>query len=426
METRHIYTVSEFTRQLKGIIASSFSRIAVEGEISGLSVSGRGHMYFSLQDQGALLSCIVWQSKASAYGQYIKQGNKVIVSGRMDLYEKGGRYSLVADRVEPAGLGKLLIQLQKLRMRLQKEGLFDQGHKRELPKFPRKIGIVTAQNGAAVRDVVKTVIKRMPAHIVIAPAKVQGDGAAKEIINGMQRLSQIPDMEVIIIGRGGGSFEDLFQFNDEALVRAVAASPVPIISAVGHERDESLTDLVADRRAGTPTAAGQMVVPERGKLMMDLDAVKERLTRGLSRRLDTAEMEFDAIFTDLLNTGRMREQSATRLLQDVSIRLLRHNPMEKLRGRERALSDLEHRLVRAGHNMLKYKTADLEHAHAAFVSKDPFGPLNRGYAMLQRADGVLVRGPKDVSVGNVLTGILKQGRICLNVEKIGECKPSKK
>lgn len=424
METRRIYTVSEFTTQLKNLVVSNFSRISVEGEISGISVSGRGHIYFSLLDRGALLSCIVWQSKASSYRQYLQQGNKVVVTGRLDLYEKGGRYSLVADRVEPAGLGKLLIQLQKLRMKLQGEGLFDQDRKRRLPIFPRRIGVVTALNGAAVRDIVKTVTGRMPTHIVIAPARVQGDGAAQEIISSMQRLARVAGMEVIIIGRGGGSFEDLFQFNDEALVRAVANSPVPIISAVGHERDESLTDLAADASAGTPTAAAQRVVPERTDLLAELDAMKERLARGLTRRLDTAEMDFDAAFSVLVNAGRTRQERAMQQVHNVSLRLLRHNPTQRLKGREDFLEGLEHRLVRAGHNMLRYKTADVEQARTAFASKDPFGPLRRGYAMLQRADGMLVRSPGDVKPGQRLTGILKQGRICLNVEKIGECEPS--
>lgn len=426
METRHIYTVSEFTARLKNIVESRFNRIAVEGEVSGLSKSGRGHIYFSLQDQGALLSCIVWQSKAATYGQYLRQGNKVIVTGRMNIYEKGGRYSLVADRVEPAGLGELLAQLQKLRMKLQQEGLFDQARKRDLPVFPTKIGVVTALNGAAVRDIVKTVMGRMPTHIVIAPAKVQGDGAADEIIRGMKRLANIPGMEVIIIGRGGGSFEDLFQFNDEALVRAVAASSIPIISAVGHERDESLTDLGADARAGTPTAAAQRVVPERRVLLTELDVFKDRLVLGLTRRLETAEMSFDSVFTKLSHAGMAGYDRAWRQINDVSMRLLRHNPMEKLRGQDRALADLEHRLVRAGYNMLKYQKADLEQVRAVFVSKDPFGPLKRGYALLQRADGVLVRSPGDVKPGNRLSGILKDGRICLNVEKTGECESSGK
>ncbi len=421
METRHIYSVSEFTTRLKSLITSNFTRISVEGEVSSVSVSGRGHVYFSLQDKSALLSCIVWQSKAPAYRQYIRQGNKIIVNGHLDLYEKGGRYSLIADSIEPSGLGELLLKLQKLRLKLQQEGLFDEARKRPLPGFPRKIGVVTALHGAAVRDIVRTITRRMPSHIVIAPARVQGDGAAAEVIRGMQRLAQIPGIDVIIIGRGGGSFEDLFQFNDEALVRAVVASPVPVISAVGHERDEALTDLAADVRAGTPTAAGQRVVPDRGEVMAGLDAWQQRLVMGLTHRLDTAEMTFDAAFKALLQSARLRIDRADRRMQAANLALMRHNPVEKLKGWDRSLRDTEQRLMRAGSSMLKTKDAVLGQLLAEFRSKDPYGPLKRGYAMLKLQDGTLVRTPGDVSVGQRITGILKNGRLCLGVEARKAC-----
>ena len=268
-----VLTVAQVSRLVKTLLETSFSRIRVEGEVTGFKRAASGHAYFSLTERdpegGTLkLDCVIYRFARAAASVDLHDGQRVVASGRMTSWGGTSRYQLNVDAVEEAGIGDLLRRLEELRRRLAGEGLFDEDRKRPLPFLPRCVGIVTSLRGAALRDMVRTILGRFPARILVADSLVQGEGAAEGVAKGIELLGLVPEVDVIIIGRGGGSLEDLWAFNEEVLVRAVAESRVPIVSAVGHEVDRVLTDEAADLRAPTPTAAGAMVVPS----MQDIDA----------------------------------------------------------------------------------------------------------------------------------------------------------
>ena len=259
-------SVFEVSRRIKELLEASFPRVRVEGEVTGAKKSAPGHVYFSLAGTDpaggtAKLDCVVWRSSRALVGIDLRDGQKIVATGRVSSYAGSSRYQLIVDHVEDAGAGDLLRRLEELKRRLAAEGLFDPGRKRPLPHLPRRIGVVTSLRGAALRDIVRTVLSRFPARLLLVDALVQGDGAAAQVADGIARLNRVEDVDVIIIGRGGGSMEDLWAFNEEILVRAVAASAKPIVSAVGHQTDHVLTDDAADAFALTPTGAAQMVVP---------------------------------------------------------------------------------------------------------------------------------------------------------------------
>jgi exodeoxyribonuclease VII large subunit len=251
----------------------------IEGEVSNLRVHGSGHIYFVLKDAGAQLPAVMWRSTAQRLRFRLEEGKTFLVRGKPSIYQEQGKLQLYVEAIEPAGLGAAALALDQLKAKLAAEGLFGEARKRALPRLPRRIGVVTSPTGAAVRDVIRVIERRFPSSILISPARVQGDGAGAEIAFALKRLWTWPGVDVIIVGRGGGSAEDLSAFNEEIVVRAIAASPVPVISAVGHEVDITLADLVADVRAATPTAAGELAVPERAELVDKLVKVE----RGLGR-----------------------------------------------------------------------------------------------------------------------------------------------
>ncbi len=254
-------SVSELTAKLKTVVEHSFQGIAVEGEVSNCRKWSSGHIYFTLKDDGAQLRAVVFRMTARQLKFDLEDGMHVVARGRIGVYEVKGDYQLICDAVEPHGLGALQAAFDQLKRRLHAEGLFDAARKRPLPVLPRRIGVVTSMDGAALRDIVRVLTSRYPAaRIVIRPSRVQGDGAARDLARGLEAVARVPDVDVVIIGRGGGSVEDLWAFNDEVLARTIAACPVPVIAGVGHEVDFTIADLVADVRAATPSNAAELVV----------------------------------------------------------------------------------------------------------------------------------------------------------------------
>ena len=284
---RRVWTVSELTASIREMLETRFTDVWLEGELSNCRVWNSGHFYFTIKDASAQIRAVMWRPAARALRFAPEDGLQVIARGRVGVYDAKGEYQLVCAHLEPLGAGALQLAFEQLKKRLSAEGLFAPERKRPLPALPRKIGIVTSLDGAAIRDIVTVIARRYPnAHLVIRPARVQGEGAAADIARGLDAVARVPGVDVIIVGRGGGSIEDLWAFNEEAVARAIAASPVPVISAVGHETDVTIADFVADLRAPTPSAAAEMVVAGLEEFRARIDRLAGRAAAATTGRIE--------------------------------------------------------------------------------------------------------------------------------------------
>jgi len=391
MNEQHILSVSELTRQIKFILESSLPALWVEGEISGFTWHTSGHMYFSLKDSDAQLRCVMWRS----YNQHVfftpRDGLKVQVQGKIALYEKGGQYQLSVYQMNPVGLGELRLAFERLANKLRAEGLFDPEHKKALPRFPTRIGVVTSPVGAAIQDIVRVVSRRFPpARIILRPVAVQGQGAAEQIARAIREFNDQGDVQVIIVGRGGGSPEDLWAFNEEIVARAIFASRIPVVSGVGHEIDLTISDLVADLRAPTPSAAGEMVVPHRREVLALLQAIHSRMTRTLVAWIRDRRQRIDALAVShgMRRCADLVEQDGERL--------------KVLRGRlDRGW---EHLLMR-WRGLLQTRIGQLN----AF---NPREVLVRGYSICRRlADLMIVSDAGVLRPGDNIEVTMARGRV---------------
>ncbi len=277
-----IYTVTEITRLVKGALESAFPVLWVEGEISNFHRHSSGHLYFTLKDERSQLRGVMFRGDARRATFDLKDGLQVICRGRLNVYEPRGEYQIVIEKVEPKGKGALQLAFEQLKEKLRAEGLFDPRHKKPLPLFPKRVGIVTSPRGAAIVDILRTLERRFARlNIIIYPVKVQGEGAADEIVMGIDHLGARPDIDVIIVGRGGGSIEDLWTFNEEKVARAIFRCPIPVISAVGHEVDFTIADFVADIRASTPSVAAEIVIEEERALVEKIDGFSQQLNKNI-------------------------------------------------------------------------------------------------------------------------------------------------
>ena len=293
---RAVLTVTDLTVRIREMLEFAYGDVWVVGEISNCRLWNTGHLYFTLKDPGAQLRAVMFRSAARALKFKAEDGLRVIAHGRLGVYDPKGEYQLVCEHLEPQGYGALQLAYEQMKRRLQAEGLFDAGRKRALPALPRKIGIVTSLDGAALRDIIKILGRRYPdAHVVIRPARVQGEGAAAEVAQGLAQVAAVPGVDVVIVGRGGGSIEDLWAFNEEVVARAIVASPVPVIAAVGHETDVTIADLAADVRAPTPSAAAEIVVSRREDFRNGIDRLAERLVLLVRARLARLGMHVHAL-----------------------------------------------------------------------------------------------------------------------------------
>jgi exodeoxyribonuclease VII large subunit len=419
------YTVSEISGAVKRALETNFGRVRVRGEITELKRYPSGHIYFSLKDEGAKLSGIVWKSSVRALGMTPENGVEVVCTGRISSYAERSSYQLIVERMEYAGAGALLARIEMLRVRLAEEGLFDAERKRALPVLPAVIGVVTSERGAVIQDIRTTIARRFPRHVLLWPVPVQGEGAAERIaaaIAGFERV--VPRPDVLIVARGGGSLEDLMAFNEEVVVRAAAACSIPLISAVGHETDTTLIDFASDRRAPTPTAAAELAVPARADLVADLEQKAARLIGALNRlaqerrlRLSRAERGLPDL-PALLGTARQR-------LDDRMERLVLALP-NLVHKRQAALELAGHRLVaclrqavgvvhnRANRTLarltdvplrgvLRGARMRLEGVVGRLEAVSPLAVLQRGYALVLDADGHTVTRAAAVRPGARLT-----------------------
>ncbi|MCB9570293.1 MAG: exodeoxyribonuclease VII large subunit, partial [Myxococcales bacterium] len=433
-----VFSVGELVNGANRLLESTFAQVWVEGEVSNLRIVSSGHAYFTLKDNQALLPVAMWRSALARLRFRLADGQSLRVLGRLGIYPQQGKFQLYAERAEPAGLGAMMLQLQQLQAKLKAEGLFDRERKRELPRWPRVIGVVTSPTGAAIHDILKVIRRRCPSHVVLSPAVVQGDDAPASLRRALLRLQQWPGVDVIILGRGGGASEDLWAFNDEALVRAVAACPVPVISAVGHEVDVTLCDHAADVRAATPSHAGELAVPDAQVYRQRVDERARRLRLAFHRRLLDERSRLD-LATHRLQAHGHRLSSGTRRRLDALIRRLSaQHPRERLARDRRRLANLEQRLLArhpraattAARRRLDHLAAELERlggaltqdarlrlarAAGALDALSPLRVLERGYAVATDARGAVITGADQAAIGDRLDLRLRRGRLKVEV-----------
>ncbi len=364
-------TITNLTRYLRELLETDevLRDVWVLGEISNFTRASSGHVYLTLKDAGAALRCVIWRSTALKIQVPLQNGLAVEAHGSIGVYERDGAYQLYIDAVRPAGQGYLYQEFLRLKARLEAEGLFDEERKRPLPAFPRSIGLVTSPTGAALQDILNTLRGRYPlAEILLAPTPVQGDEAPPAIVRAIAALNRANPPDVILVARGGGSLEDLWAFNDERVVRAIAASQVPIITGIGHETDFTLADFAADLRAPTPTGAAALATPDRADLRVALERLHRRLASAALQQISGQRASFSLA------------QAA----------LERHSPLRRLQDERQSLDGLVARSHRAAHHLVELRRAAWRGSSARLHALNPLSVLERGYAVIQRPDGALL------------------------------------
>lgn len=384
------WTVSDLTRAIAEVLATEIGPCRVQGEVASFTAARSGHWYFDLKDDDAVVSCVMFRGSNRFVRERPRPGELLVVDGRLDVYAPRGRYNLLVRRMERAGAGDLQARLEALKRKLAAEGLFDPARKRPIPSLPRAIGVATSPTGAALQDILKVLRRRFPGvPVYLAPCRVQGSESPAEIVDAIDLLNEHGKAEVLIVGRGGGSPEDLMAFNDERVARAIAASAIPVVSAVGHEVDVSIADLVADVRAATPSHAAELVVPEREGLLLLLDDLDQRMRVAMTRAL------------------RARRDRLERLV-------LRHPKRRLEEGRARVV-ELGGRLEQAARRDLDRRQRGLA-LHARQLSAlSPLAVLSRGYAVALH-EGRAVKDAAAVSAGDALTIRVHAGEIAARVE----------
>lgn len=435
MDKRRPETIRSLTNRIKQIIEGTFPNILVEGELSNVKIMSSGHAYFVLKDEKAQISCAFFSITRRMPAFEVKDGVKVRVYGDVSVYPPRGAYQIIIQSMEPAGVGDLMQQFEALKKKLEAEGLFDKARKRPLPMLPRKIGIVTSPTGAAIRDMLNVIKRRFDnVHIVIAPARVQGKEGTPEIVDGIETLNRMPDPpDVIIVGRGGGSIEDLWCFNEEAVARAIYHSAIPILSAVGHEIDFTIADFVADLRAPTPSAAAELVVGRKAAFDTTIETNNIRLRNAMRTTIERARTRIDLaagshVFRQPETLLRQHTQHIDILAQQLNqqLKTALANSRERLnastpritRATENALHSTRlqlHLIAPAIAGAAKSTLATSRHRLDALSTRlesvNPTAVLARGYAIVKTEDGTIAKCVSDVQTGEILTTQLSDGEI---------------
>jgi exodeoxyribonuclease VII large subunit len=391
-----VATVSELTQAVKSLLEDGFSSVWVEGEISNLARPNSGHVYLSLKDSRAQLRAVIWRSIALRLRFDPRDGQEIIARGRLTVYPPRGDYQLTIEELHPKGIGAQELALRQLKEKLLRLGYFDPGRKRPLPRLPRCVGLVTSATGAAIRDILEIFGRRWPAvEVLVSPVRVQGEGAPAEIASALRLFSRLRCADVVILGRGGGSAEDLWAFNEEIVARAVFESMVPVVAAIGHEVDVTIADLVADRRALTPSEAAELVVPSRDELLEVLRRHHRRLRELVAGRVATAWQRW----------RDLAERQAFRL------------PLDRVRDQERRLDEWQQRLDRSVSQRLARGRQAVEGWAGRLQALSPLNVLSRGYSLTQKdGDARVVRHATQVVPGDRLVTLVQSGRIISRVE----------
>jgi exodeoxyribonuclease VII large subunit len=438
---RRILTVSELTAHVRTLLEERFFEIWVEGELSNCRVWNTGHLYFTLKDATAQIKGVMFRSSLRLLRFKPQDGLRVVARGRISVYDPKGEYQIVCEHLEPEGLGALQLAFDQLKQRLSAEGLFDQGRKRPLPALPRKIGIVTSLDGAAVRDIINVLRRRYAnAHLVIRPTRVQGEGAALDIARGLRAIAKIKGVDVILVGRGGGSIEDLWAFNQEVVARAISGSPVPVISAVGHETDVTIADFVADVRAPTPSAAAEMVVARKDEFVARIERLARRVSAAMSMRKHRLESRlrllesrsgFAGMRGHLALRGRHADEmtfelrralqtslaARERTYQRLRLTLERYDLRRRLAAVKTRLIAGDARLHATIHKRAHALNSRLGASAARLHSLSPLAVLGRGYAVCWNADRTeIIRDAARVENGAEVSVTLQQGELTCEVK----------
>ncbi len=394
---RQVFTVSELTSQIKEILEGTFVGIWVEGEISNLRRPSSGHMYLTLKDETTQVSAVMFRSSSRDLRFAPKDGLAVIVYGRVSVYERRGEYQIAVEYMEPKGIGALQLAYEQLKERLAQEGLFDPAHKKPLPLLPQKVGVITSATGAAIRDILHVIHRRFAnLQVILYPVQVQGETAAGEIARAIEEMNRWGKIEVLIVGRGGGSIEDLWAFNEEKVARAIFASRIPIISAVGHETDYTIADFVADVRAPTPSAAAEIVVTSKDQLCQRTDELVGRMVSSLQLRL---------------------QRHAT-ALSHLKGRLQALTPEGMLKLQRQKLLAVADRLERGSFAILQLKRESLQRTVGKLGALSPLAVLERGFALCMRLPSLkIVRNAEEVGLGDEVLVRLCQGKILCQVKE---------
>ncbi|MCB9800052.1 MAG: exodeoxyribonuclease VII large subunit [Candidatus Omnitrophica bacterium] len=396
-QDKRIYTVSQINREIRMILETRFAQFWIEGEVSNFKHHSSGHMYFSLKDNSSQIGAVFFSRYNRALKFQLKDGLKVIAFGRISLYEPRGQYQVYVERIEPKGVGALQLAFLQLKEKLEKEGLFDPRHKKQIPRFPACVGLVTSPTGAAIRDILNVIGRRFKnTRILLYPVKVQGEGAASEIAEAIGQMNVFNEADVLIVGRGGGSLEDLWAFNEEVVARAVFDSKIPVISAVGHEIDWTISDLVADLRAPTPSAAAELVVQNSEELLKRLSDFGMRMRYSVQNLLRSKRQKLQA-----LTSGYAFEQP--RILVDQF---------------SQRLDEIFRQLNRDLTSVLKQKQHDLASLAGRLQALSPLAILSRGYSLTFSEDGSLVKTVRKIRQGEMIRTRLYDGTVESKITKI--------
>lgn len=407
-KTAKIYTVTEVTRSVKLILEDAIDFIWIEGEVSNLRTPTSGHMYFTLKDQFSSLNCVMFRANTQGVKFDLKDGLNVICFGKISVYEKGGQYQLYVETIEPKGLGALQLAFQQLKERLSKEGLFAIEHKKPIPMLPGVVGIVTSPTGAAIRDILNILTRRFEnLTILINPVKVQGEGAAEEVANAIEEFNNIEDLSegrfkrpgVLILTRGGGSLEDLWEFNEEIVARAIYNSKIPVISAIGHEIDWTIADFVADLRSPTPSAAAEMVIAQKDHLTEKIEIFSSRLKLAVFNRIDSLKETVDSL-------------SHSFVLKD---------PINVIIQQQQRVDDLTRQIVTRICYKIQLEDARFNRLIYALENLSPLNILKRGYSITSKIpEGTTIKDASMIKIGDTIKSKLSRGNIISKVEKISE------
>jgi len=397
-----VYTVGELTAYIKNLLDSdaNLTEIWVRGEISNLTYHSSGHIYFNLKDERSQLQCVMFRRDNKSLGFTLESGQKVIAFGSISVYVTQGKYQLLVKDVQPDGLGALHLAFIQLKKRLEKEGLFTAEHKKPIPKYPKRIGLVTSPTGAAIRDVINVLGRRYPlADVLVAPVLVQGDGASASIVRAIQLMNQVPGVDVMIVGRGGGSLEDLWAFNEEIVARAIYDSRIPIISAVGHETDFTIADFVADVRAPTPSAAAEIAVPDKEELVKQIGSIEARLIRGVCRLIE------------------MYRDRLCRIMGSPVFK----RPLDRINQNKQSLDALTSRLCLSMSNNIKMREKCLEVLVGKLNALNPRAVLDRGYSITMKLpEEEIIKRVAEVEGGDKVKVVIRDGEMICQVENTKE------
>ena len=437
-----IFSVTELNIAIKNILEPNFQAIQVRGEISNFKLQTSGHLYFSLKDSNSQISAVIFKSSAQSLGRLPKEGDQVIALGELSLYSPRGQYQIVIRQMQFLGQGELLLKLHQLKEQLQARGWFDSAKKKALPKIPKKIGIVTSPTGAVIQDIINVLSRRFSGfHIILNPVKVQGPGAAQEIAKAIDDFNEYNLVDVLIVGRGGGSIEDLWAFNEEIVAKAIFDSKIPIISAVGHETDFTIADFVADVRAPTPSAAAELVIAEKANMVKFLEQTQLHLYQRMRQQILQGRQRLQALqrhpwLHSPLNILLNPTQKLDDLRQDLDVSMkqsLKQNqlklshlktrlellkPSSQIKSLKETLRPYPDRFLNAMQQLLTNKKNYLHKLSEHLRSIHPDNLLKKGFSIVQLTDGSVVQSTRDLSSHQNLTILLQDGRVLAEIQKV--------